>query len=135
MMFMANEAILRDRFLDPIDMTCADGTGIEKGAILQLSDPRTAALATESGVAVAGVCAREKIASDGRTRVAVYRTGIFDMVASGTIAVGKAVKTMGNNYIAEANVNDENILGVALEAASDAETIQVELKPFSVELA
>jgi predicted RecA/RadA family phage recombinase len=134
---MANEAIIRDRFQDAIDFTCADGTGIEKGAILKLTDPRTASLADGSGNEVAGVCAREKIASDGRTRVAVYRSGIFDMVASGAVAIGKGVTTAGtpSNTVKQAAVNEENILGMALEAASDGETFQVELKPFSVELA
>lgn len=134
---MVNEAIIRDRFQDPINFTCADGTGIEKGAVLQLTDPRTAIIATAADVPVAGICAREKIASDGRTSVAVYRAGIFDMVASGTVAIGKAVTTAGvpSNTVMEAGVNDEQILGVALEAASDGETFQVELKPFSVELA
>lgn len=134
---MVNEAQLRDRFSDPINMTCADGTGIEKGAILTLTDPRTAIIATAAAAAVAGICAREKIASDGRTSVAVFRSGIFDVVASGAVTLGHAVVAAGvpSNTVKEAAVNDEMLLGIALETASDGETFQIELKPMSAELA
>ena len=126
---MVNEAILRDRLENAMDFTCADGTGIEKGAILKVTDPRTAIIATAAGDQLAGILAREKIASDGRTRAAVYRRGIFDMVASGTIVVGHAVQAAGvpSNTIMNAAVTSSGcaILGHALETASDGETIQV----------
>lgn len=136
---MANEAALRVRTGNPIDFTCADGTGIEKGAVLKMTDPRTASLSDGDVDVVAGICAREKIASDGRTQIAVFREGIFDMVASGAIAVGAPVVTWsssgGSNIVATAAVNAENILGTALETASEGETFQVELNPRSVNLA
>jgi hypothetical protein len=126
---MANEALLRDRFENAIDFTCADGTGIEKGALLKLTDPRTAIISTAAADKLAGIAAREKIASDGRTQIAVYRRGIFDMVASGAIAVGEAVQAAGapSNTIMRAAVTSSGacILGYALETASDAETIQI----------
>ena len=134
---MANEAIIRVAPTRAIDMTCADGTGIEKGAVLKLTDPLTASASDGVADVVAGICAREKIANDSRTRVAVYRDGIFDMVASGGISVGAAVVTSsgGPNLVETAAVNAENILGVALETATAGETFQVELKPFGVNLA
>ena len=52
------------------DYTVADGTGIEKGALLALTDPRTAILASSAAQPLAGIAAREKIANDGRTRLA-----------------------------------------------------------------
>lgn len=129
---MVNEAQLRDRFSNAIDFTVADGTGIEKGAILKLTDPRTAIIATASTDPICGIAAREKIANDGRTQLSVYRDGIFDMVASGAIAVGSPVKAAGvpSNTVMQAIGTESGavILGYALETASDAETIQVRVQ-------
>ena len=86
---MANEAVLRVKLEQPISFTCADTPGIEKGAVLALTNPRTAIAHTSSGQALAGICAREKISGDGRTEVAVYRRGYFDMVFSGAAIIGE----------------------------------------------
>lgn len=126
---MANEAVLRDRLENPIDFTVADGTGIEKGALLKLTDPRTAIITSANNDKIAGIAAREKIASDGRTQLAVYRKGIFDMVASGAIAIGEAVVSAGTpaNMVRAAGPTASGacIIGHALETASDTETIQI----------
>lgn len=133
---MVNEAVLRysENYSGAIqDYTVADGTGIEKGAILALTDPRTAILASEEAQPCAGIAAREKIASDGRTRLSVIRKGDFDMVASGAITVGAPVCLAGtpSNTVKSANgvaaASGAAIIGYALETASDAETIQVRL--------
>lgn|SRR3990167_4417689 len=132
---MANEAALRDRLAHPIDFTVADGTGIEKGAILALTDPRTAVAPTVLATqALAGIAAREKVASDGRTRLSIFTKGIFDMTASGAITVGNAVVSAHDanypNTVAKAlgltnPASGAAILGYALETASDAEVIQI----------
>ena len=128
---MANEAALRDRLGDPIDFTVADGTGIEKGALLTLTDPRTASAGTHK-TACAGVAAREKVADDGRTQLAVFRTGIFDMVASGAIIAGEGVQLAGYNQVIKIAAGTQTAsgafyMGSALETAADGETIQVHL--------
>ena len=80
---MANEATLWMEYSPPIPFTCTNATGIEKGTVLQLTDPMTASAADGTlGDPVAGICASEKIASDGTTKVSVYRSGIFKMTAS-----------------------------------------------------
>lgn len=127
---MANEAILRERFENAMDFTVADGTGIEKGALCALTDPRTAILVSgTTAQPLAGIAAREKIASDGRTQLALYRRGVFDMVASGAIRIGAAVASAGTpaNQVLEAGVTASGacVLGYALETASDGETIQI----------
>jgi len=127
---MANEASLRVRLDNAIDMTVADGAGIEKGTILELSDPLTAAANNGSGDVFAGIAAREKVASDGRTRLAVFRRGIFDMtVASGQSAtLGSWVSTGGANTIktaSEAEIAAGKGIGTALEAGAADEVIQV----------
>jgi hypothetical protein len=132
---MANEAVLRynENYIGAIqDYTVADGTGIEKGALLALTDPRTAILNSAIAQPIAGIAAREKIASDGRTRLAVYRKGDFDMLASGAITIGSpvccaAIANTVQSAIAVTAASGAAILGYALETASDAETIQVRL--------
>lgn len=126
---MANEATLYHETAQPIPMTCANGTGVERGAILTLSDPKTAALCTVSTAAAAGIAAEEKIASDGRTSLPVYREGVFKVTASGAITVGEAVVCDGDNKISATVAANEHVLGEALETATDGETFLMELKP------
>ena len=136
---MANEATLWMEYLPPIPMSCADGTGIEKGTVLKLTDPMTASAADGTeGDPVAGICASEKIADDGNTKVAVYRSGIFKMTASGSIAAGDPVATSDGgaaNKVIKAATNEEDILGTSLETASDGHTFLVELNPRGISLA
>lgn len=122
----------------PIPMTCADGTGIERGTILSLADPYTVAAATTNNQAVGGVAAEEKIASDGKTKISVYRGGIFKAKISGSVTVGDALVISGNvanNLVETAAVNDENVLGIALETGTTGETIMIELNPTVMQLA
>tara|TARA_Y100000310_G_scaffold343349_1_gene450540 strand:- start:433 stop:843 length:411 start_codon:yes stop_codon:yes gene_type:complete len=136
---MANEAVLMVETHLPIQFTVADGTGIEKGAILKMTDPMTAALSDGDGDVIAGIAAEEKIASDGNTTLAVYRGGIFKVLAGAGITVGAALDTHSAtgaaNEVAPAPVNGENILGIALETASDTHTLLMELRPTVMNLA
>jgi len=126
---MANEAVMRNKFEDAMDFTVADGTGIEKGALLKLTDPRTAIAATGTADMLAGIAAREKIASDGRTQLSVFRRGVFDMYASAAINVGAAVCSVTGwpNYVimAGSTASGAAILGYALETASVGEVVQI----------
>lgn len=135
---MANECTLIFETERPIPFTCADGTGIEKGAILELSDPMTVALAAGDAQIIAGIAAEEKIANDGKTKIGVYRRGIFKGLAGSAITVGDAItndSTGATNEIVTAAINDENIMGRALETAADTDTFLFELNPFTVNLA
>lgn len=126
---MANEATLRDRLSHPIDFTVGNATSIEKGAFLKLVDARTASGAALIGAVCAGIAAREKVSGDGRTRLAVFRNGIFDVRASGAITVGEPVQMAENNDVmrAAANASGAVVIGSALETATDAEVIQIHL--------
>lgn len=132
---MANEATLRDFQENPIDFTVADGTGIEKGTLLKLTDPRTAIISTASGDPCAGIAAVEKVASDGSTRLSVYKRGIFDMTASGAITAGNYVGSAADtNYpntvmftAGAAKFSGAAVIGYALETASDGEVVQIQL--------
>lgn len=125
---MANEAVLVLKYEDPIDFIVADGTGITKGAILKLTNPRTASLAT-SGAIIAGIAARDKVANDGRTRLAVFRRGVFRMRASGAVTVGTPVRVSDENSVidATAGYTGSKLLGLALENISDGNVGEVEL--------
>jgi len=112
------------------DYTVADGTGIEKGTLLKLTDARTAIAHSGAGDKIAGIAAREKVADDGRTQLSVYRKGDFDMVASGAIVVGDPVIAAAEANMVKASdgsVSGSAVLGYALETASCGETIQVRL--------
>ena len=66
---MAGEHTLVTELEPPVSFTCADGTGIEKGTLLKLTDPMTAIATSGAGDAIAGVAAAEKIANDGNTKI------------------------------------------------------------------
>lgn len=128
---MADEAILRNKFSEAVDFTCADGTGIEKGTLLTLTDPRTVAIAGANNPVI-GIAAREKVANDGRTQIAVYIDGIFDMTDSGAgVTVGHSVAAAGANKVKAAVAADvaSETVGTALETAGAGEVFQVLLKP------
>ena len=137
---MAFEAVLIHELEPPVPMTVADGVAITKGAILLLTDPNTAATTTGDTDAVAGIAAEEKVASDGRTKLGVYKRGIFKVFAgAGGVTAGEALitdtATGAANELAKADVNSENIFGRALETAADTESFLAELSPFTVNLA
>ena len=129
---MANEAVLKLKASEPIDFIVADGAGIEKGTICKLADPRTASASSAADV-FAGVARREKIASDGRTRLSliVGPGDVLDMTnASGTITAGGLVSLSGANLIkqaTEAEVVTGAAFGKALETAAASEVIEVKL--------
>ena len=127
---MANEAVLIMETEVPINFTCDNATGIEKGTLLTISDPMTAAAATEDA-SFAGIAAEEKIGSDGKTKIAVYRRGVFKMTydGNGALTVGDAVALSGSNTVKKAtNANvASDIIGVALETAATDETCLIEL--------
>jgi len=133
---MANEAVLVYETSHPIPFTVADGAGIEKGALLKLTDPMTAVITSGSGDMIAGIASTEKIASDGVTKLGVFRRGIFKMTASGSITAGQPLASAGGVAgdvnkvyapIPSAALSGSSILGTALETASTGETFLVDL--------
>ena len=137
---MALEAVLIHETELPIPMTCADGAGIEKGSFLILTDPNTVAVTTGDVDACAGIAAEEKVANDGKTKIGVYKRGIFKAFigAAGCTAGHALITDTGTgaaNEIVSADVNSENIVGRALETATDTQSALIELNPFTVNLA
>ena len=137
---MALEAVLLTELEPAVPFTCADGTGIEKGALLLLTDPMTVATTTGDTDEIIGIAAEEKIASDGKTTIVVYLRGIFKGFAgaAGTtagLAIISDTATGAANELVVADVNSEAVVGIALETATDTQSFKFLLQPINVNLA
>ena len=125
---MANELVLLTELESPVGFTCADGAGIEKGTLLELADLMTVAKVAGAAPMIIGVAAEEKIASDGKTEIAVYLRGIFKAVAGGSITVGDGlIGENGTNELltSTAAADEVEVCGIALETAADTETFKI----------
>lgn len=136
---MANEAILRDtKVLSSRRFTCATGTAIPKGTLLGLTGDQTVSQATNSavfaGIAHADVNNATDTQFNTETSVTADKGAVYELVASGSITRGNYVKCAGLNLVMAANATDVTsaarlIVGIALETASNAEVINVEVFP------
>jgi hypothetical protein len=129
---MANEAVIVELFNGgrPIRFTCANGVGIEKGTLLELTDPRTVIANANDNAPLAGIAAAEKVASDGATTISAYTDGIFDVLTdAGTDTVGAMVANSATaNSVQTADAADllqGSVLGKLLETAGNAEVALV----------
>jgi len=134
---MTDEAVLKVETHIPVNFTCSTLVTIEKGAICKLTSPMTAVLSDGANDIVAGIVQSEKLAAEtSQDSVAVYRGGIFRVKASGSISAGDPVTTAAaTNQVVVATANDENILGIMLEDATDGQTKLMELRPTTMQLA
>jgi hypothetical protein len=137
---MALETTLVFETSKPIPFTCADATGIEKGALLKIADPFTVSLTAGDTDPIVGIAAEEKVANDGKTKIGVYTSGIFKGYAGlAGVTAGMAVitdtATGAANELVVADINSEHIVGRALETATDGETFLFQLNPFAAQLA
>jgi hypothetical protein len=141
---MVREAVLRDNsVLVSRRYTCATGTGIAKGTFLKNADPHTASASTGTGdhfigFAHADVNKSTDTAFNTETSVTADKGAMYELVASGSIAVNQYVKTAApGNYVMAIDAADLAsgvasfgiIVGIAREAASNGETINVEVFP------
>jgi len=137
---MADEAVLIVELEPPVNFTCANATGIAKGAILEISDPATVAVTNGDNDPIIGIAAEEKIANDGKTKIAVYLRGIFKGTAgaAGVTAGTGIITDTGTGSANELVVNDaaaDNVLGIALETATDRQTFLFYLNPMNRDMA
>ena len=119
---------------DPISYTCAEGTTIEKGTLLELEDPRTCKKVSGAGVVLAGVAAMEKVAGDGSTTISVLTNFIGEMKisAGGTTVLGSGVRSAGaDNTVTVATTLDNETgksIGRSLETGANAELVSVKVQ-------
>jgi hypothetical protein len=115
----------------PIPMTCADGAGIEKGQCLKITDPATVAATAAANDLFGGIAAEEKIANDGKTKISVYRGGIFRLEAgTSNVTVGLPIIIEANNEFKDAAAGDAElgrIWGQSLETATNGEFFLAEI--------
>lgn len=130
---MADEHILLLQKSFPVSITCAVGTGIEKGAVLKMADPNTASASTAANDVVAGIAYTEKIANDGNPFVSVLSGPGDELrgIASGSITAGDTLVTAiatgsPSNYLATApiNISGSQIIGRSLETATAGQTFR-----------
>ena len=130
---MANaQAVLVFETSKPIPFIVADGASIEKGDFLQLTTPMTASLVDGNDKVACGIAAEEKIANDGKTKIAVYRQGYF------RVEVGTTGATAGKDAVCEAKnelkdydtLDDEagKKFGKFLETGTDGQFVMMELQ-------
>lgn len=136
---MALECVLIHELEPAVPFTCADGAGIEKGALLIVTDPMTVATTTGDTDEIIGVAAEEKVANDGKTKIGVYMRGIFKGFAgaAGTTAGIGIISDTGTgaaNELVTADVNSDAIVGMALETAADTESFIFLLNPTNYNL-
>lgn len=133
---MANEARQVIKKGDAINYTILDATAVAKGALCNAYGSRSTSGAQAATVLASqwgGVCGREKIASDGRTHVPLFRDGVFRMtLASGSagITIGEHVIVSGANLIAvatEAQIAAGQSCGIALETKTAGQTCEVDV--------
>jgi len=131
---MADEAVIIELLGNPpgvpIQYICVDGDAFPKGTILKLSDNREADLSAAAGNVCAGICAMEKVASDGSTTVSAYTNGIFDLKEANVagITVGGGVVIGGANLVRAETAGDAElgkIFGHALATFAKAGTESV----------
>lgn len=128
---MANEAVLMIETEIPIAFKVSDGTGIEKGSFLKLTESMTAIIHSGSNDKIAGIAAEEKIANDGKVTIPVYMGGIFKVVAGASSLIGAALMASGtaNKIITATTGTGASGIGYTLEAPSgDAQTFLMRLQ-------
>lgn len=130
---MANEAVIIElggsSKGNPTRFTCANGTGIKKGTILYLEDPRTVSGVYVHGQSTfAGIAAEEKVASDGQTSIGCWTCGIFDCLAGEAINLGDLVRPSGANAVRRADstaILSGQVMGKCLETAANGEVVAI----------
>ena len=109
----------------PVPMTCADGAGIEKGALLEINDDATVTTSNGDSDKCVGIAANEKIASDGNVKIGVYLRGIFlGYAGADGVTHGRAIRSDAGaaaNEFSVASSNEEGIVGTAWATATDGQ--------------
>ena len=124
---MANEPAVIIELIEggvPIRLTCADGAGIAKGTLCEVSDPRTALASAADNDEFIGVAAHEKVKDDGAVSISLYTKGIFDIYNSAAVTVGERVSLSGVNAVTKVAAADILFgdVGIALETDAGAGT-------------
>ena len=136
---MAREAILRDtKVINSRRWVCATSTSIVKGTYLKNADAGTASASTGTGDPFIGfnhadVNSSTDSSFNTDTYITADKGGVYELVASTAILVNAFVKTAApGNYVMPCTDADMTssiaiVIGIAREAATAGETINVEV--------
>ena len=119
--------------MNAVDFTILDAQAVEKGALMQLTDPRTCSGSDtlKTGSPFAGIASAEKVALDGQINLALHTIGVFDIVTAGkAITAGELVALSGKNAVRSANqidISGGNIVGRANEDGAIGEIIEIDI--------
>ena len=126
---MANEAVCIVAPTKFSEVTIADGTAITKGTLLKLSaDPNTG-IASSGADVFAGITWEDKVASDGKTKIAVALDGEWDLTTNAGVGItlGCGIALSGANLIRTSVAGDlltGQAFGRCLETASASEVVR-----------
>ena len=132
---MADEAVIIELFDGgrPIRYTVANGTGIAKGTLMELSGDRTIRAHSAVDIPIVGVASAEKVINDGSTTLSVWTDGIFDLTAAAAGVTARGAMCAGSgtaNMITVADANDliqSSDVGQCLEAHGNDEVAAVRI--------
>ncbi len=111
-----------------IRYSISDGVACSKGTLLALIDERIASNSLINSTVWAGVAAEEHCAGKGVTSISVWTQGIFEVVASGGIALGFPVTgTTLNQVLQTSYASAAMVIGRVLGVATQDESINVRL--------
>ena len=128
---MTNEAVPVEGPYETHDFTISGVTAITKGALMVLSDPRTAVASgvADDGVVFAGIAATDKTLDSNATEHGLHTTGTFLLkAANANIPVGSLVTISGVNIIRSITLAEGisgMIVGKALETLAANTTGEV----------
>ena len=131
---MANEVVVTDLLGnegDVISYTCAAGTAIAKGEVMELLTGRTVQKISNVDKPIVGIAAYAKSATDGRTSIGVITNCVckVQISAGGTATIGDEVSAAAgdNTFDLSSTLDMEKgwALGYALEDAGNGETCLV----------
>lgn len=108
---------------DAIRMYVDDSTQIDKGTILYISNGRTANKFDSDGDRAVGIASADKEENDGAESIAVYRQGIFEGTADGSISAGDMLKGAGDDKVASTSTATE-MFARALTDADDGDKVE-----------
>ena len=124
---MTNEAIRVEGPYEAHDFTVSESTDIAQGALLILSDPRTAATGT-SGV-FAGIAATKFEGGKGKTEFGLDTKGTYNIKDAGDGgSAGAIVVISGNNMIKDATAGQlltGAVVGKRLQDATAGEVTEI----------
>ena len=126
---MANEAKLMWETELALPINVADANALAKGTVLQLADLFVGSASSAADQAFGGITKIEKVANDGKIKVAAYFGGIFKMVVGAAgCTVGFNVALSGANLVVNADTLDIEeglVIGKCLETGTTGETVLV----------